>query len=112
MKIIVVILLLSQPVIASEWKSISGAYAVTSVSAIDPPDHLPADSHYRFQLTGSSAKDLYIAMKVEPKIDECTGGIAKNIKDMQCIFFKESATYECHFSINISEQEIEYGVPC
>ena len=79
---------------------------------IDPPDHLPSDSHYRFQLTGSSAKDLYLAMKAEPKTDECTGGMAKNIKDMQCIYFKESANYECHFSINISEQEIEYGVPC
>lgn len=112
MKYLLLILLFVLPVQASEWKSLSGTYAVTSADVIDPHENLPSDSHYRFQLTGSSAKDLYMAMKVKSEVDECTGAMAKRIKEMQCLYFNTSATYECHFSINIEKQEIEYGVPC
>ncbi len=105
-------LILSISAMSHEWKKIEGTYAVTSISVIDPPDHLPHDSHYRFSLTGSSAKDLYLAMKVTPQKDECTGATSKNINEMKCLYFKGNSKYECHFSINIAKQKIEYGVPC
>jgi len=93
---------------SAEWKKVEGIYSVTAKDMVSPIE----DSHYRIQLKGVSAKDLYSAMKATPQKDDCTGAIAKNIGDMQCLYYKATNNYECHFSINIAEQEIEYGVSC
>ncbi|MEH6578573.1 MAG: hypothetical protein V7731_16040 [Amphritea sp.] len=105
-------LMLSQIAVSADWKKIDGIYAVTSEGYLDPAENEQKDSHYRIQLKGQSAKDLYLAMKAKPVIDECTGSMAKNVNDMQCLYYKATNTYECHFSINISKQKIEYGVAC
>jgi hypothetical protein len=99
-------------VFPAEWNSISGIYAVTAENLIDPGESEPRDSHYRIQLKGGSAKALYQAMKVSPQIDECTGASAKTVGEMQCLYFEGDGDYECHFSLNIAEQKIEYGVVC
>lgn len=114
MKMIIIFLsvVVSPIVFAADWNSLNGIYAVTSLGYLDPSDNEQKDSHYRFQLTGKSAKDLYMAMKVKPITDDCTGGMAKNIGDMQCLYFKDGPKYDCHFSINIAKQQIEYGVAC
>ena len=104
--------LVSSVVSSADWKNFDGIYAVTSRGYLDPSEDEQRDSHYRIQLKGKSAGDLYEAMKVEPVIDECTGGMAKNIGEMQCLYFKEGSNYECHFSIEIATQQIEYGVAC
>ncbi|MFC1747795.1 hypothetical protein ACFL2V_03225 [Pseudomonadota bacterium] len=104
--------LLSSSALSADWKKLDGIYAVTSEGYLDPTENEQKYSHYRFQLKGKSAEDLYLAMKSKPIVDECTGGLAKNIGDMQCLFYKSSGSYECHFSINIAKQEIEYGVVC
>ena len=90
----------------------SGTYAVTAENLIDPGQDEPVDSHFRFQLRGDSARDLFEAMKVDSYIDECTGGTAKSVGDMVCLYFEASGKYEGHFSINIAMQRIEYGVVC
>ena len=72
---------------AADWNKIDGIYAVTSIGYLDPSSDEAPDSHYRIELKGSSAKDLYHSMKVEAEIDECTGGRAKNINEMQCKYF-------------------------
>jgi hypothetical protein len=110
--ILIISLIFSQSVISADWEKIEGIYAVTSKGYLDPADNEQQDSHYRIQLKGKSAKDLYLAMKAKPATDECTGGMAKNINDMQCIYYKGSNTYECHFSIHVATQKIEYGVAC
>ncbi|MEH6471934.1 MAG: hypothetical protein V7752_11840 [Halopseudomonas sp.] len=102
---------------AADWKPIDGIYAVTAEGYLDPAESDPKDSHYRLQLQGQSAEDLYLAMKVEPEVDECTGGWAKNVAQMQCLFFEREPVgsarrYECHFSIDIAKQSISYGVAC
>ena len=97
---------------AADWKALNGIYAVTPHSYLDPPESEQKDSHYRIQFKGESAKDLYVAMKVKPVKDACTGALAKNIGEMQCLYFPEHSRYECHFSINIAKQKIEYGVAC
>jgi hypothetical protein len=97
---------------AADWHPITGTYAVTPKYYLDPPPDQKNNSHYRIQITGKSAKDLYNAMTTNPVKDECTGGLAKNIEEMQCLYFKNNDTYECHFSINIAKQKIEYGVVC
>jgi len=114
MKIITGLLAMTVASIAcsADWKEMDGIYAVTSEGYLDPSKDEQKDSHYRIQLKGKSARDLYMAMKARPVKDECTGGLAKNIGDMQCLYFKEDSNYECHFSINIAKQSIEYGVAC
>ncbi len=114
MKFIIIFLsiLLTQTAWSADWKKIEGIYAVTPKGYLDPAENEQKDSHYRIQLKGLSARDLYTAMKVKPILDDCTGGMAKNINEMQCLFYKDTVTYECHFSINISKQKIEYGVAC
>ena len=98
--------------LAADWKDVTGIYAITAEDYLDPPPEQKENTHFRLQLTGDSAKDLYNAMSVEPIEDECTGGMAKNIQQMKCLYFASDNTYECHFSINIAEQKIEYGIAC
>jgi hypothetical protein len=97
---------------AADWKPVKGTYAVTAKNYLDPSDEEPNDSHVRFQLSGETAKSLYLAMKVAEKADACTGATAKQIGEMQCLFYKSEKKYVCSFSLNIAEQKIEYGVAC
>jgi hypothetical protein len=114
MKILVLTLLLASStfLFASDWKDVTGIYAITPEDYLDPPPTQAPDTHFRLQLTGDSARDLYNAMSVEPIEDECTGGMAKSIQQMKCLYFAGEDSYECHFSINIAEQKIEYGIAC
>lgn len=97
---------------ANEWGVLEGTYAITGASVIDPVDGEASNSHIRFSLSGETAKRLYDAMKTEAVVDECTEALAKNIGEMQCLFYESGASYECYFSINIASQRVEYGVPC
>lgn len=97
---------------AADWKPVKGTYAVTANNYLDPSEDEPKDSHVRFQLSGETAKDIYLAMKVAEKPDECTGATAKQIGEMQCLFYKNERKYACHFSLNVAQQKIEYGVAC
>lgn len=106
------LLLLSPAALAADWKGIEGSYAVTPEHYLDPAEGEIKDSHYRIRLRGEAARDLYNAMKSKPAPDECTGGTAKTQGEMRCIFHAQEKSYECDFSINISEQKIEYGVAC
>src|SRR5687767_15400315 len=80
---------------AADWKPVKGTYAVTAQHYLDPPEEEPKDSHVRFQLSGETAKDIYLAMKVAEKPDECTGATAKRIGEMQCLFYKNEMKYAC-----------------
>jgi hypothetical protein len=97
---------------ANEWNDIEGTYAITGASVVDPLEDEPVNSHIRLSLSGETAKHLYDAMKAEAVVDECTGARAKNVGEMQCLFYEGDASYECYFSINIATQRIEYGIPC
>lgn len=110
--VIFIVMAISSTAFSANWNNIDGIYSVTSDNYMDPSENEPKNTHYRIQLKGKSAKDLYTAISVKPVRDECTGAQSKNIGEMQCLFFKESATHECHFSINIPKQKIEYGVAC
>ncbi len=98
--------------LAADWKTLDGTYAITAKNYLDPSHEEPKDSHIRFQLRGDTAKELYQAMKTAEKPDECTGALAKKIGQMQCLYYKNEKKYECSFSIDIVYQTIEYGVAC
>jgi hypothetical protein len=106
------LLAISMLACAEDWKDLTGIYAITPEDYLDPPPGQKENTHLRLQLTGDSAKGLYDSMSVEPIEDECTGGMAKTIEQMKCLYFAGDKTYECHFSINIAEQKIEYGIAC
>ena len=106
--LIIITLTFSFNAYSAEWKDIDGIYAVAAKNMVSPIE----DSHFRIQLKGQSAKDLYNSMKVTPRKIECAGDMAKKIGEMLCLYDKPNKNYECHLSINIAEQKIEYGVSC
>lgn len=97
---------------AADWKPLEGTYAVTARNYLDPAEDEPRATHFRVQLEGAAARDLYLAMPAEPKPDACTGGLAKRVGEMTCTASAAESRYECHFSIDLRTQEIEYGVAC
>ena len=97
---------------AAEWKNLEGIYAVTTNNYLNQSGTEANRTHYRIQLKGQSAEDLYHAISGQPALDDCTGGMAKNAGEMQCLYFDKQAKYECHFSINLERQSVEYGVSC
>jgi hypothetical protein len=99
-------------VVAADWKPVEGTYAVTAASYLDPPEEEPKDSHVRFQLSGETARDIFLAMKSAEKPDECTGAKSRQIGEMQCLHYEGERRYVCHFSLNVAHQKIEYGVTC
>lgn len=99
-------------VASADWKAIRGTYAITLRNYLDPSQDEPKDSHLRVRLSGEAARELYFAMKVAEKPDECTGAIGKRVGAMQCLFYKGEKRYACHFAVDILQQKIEYGVAC
>jgi hypothetical protein len=97
---------------AADWKAVRGTYAVTAKNYLDPSDEEPKDSHFRIQLSGDAARDLYNAMKVTTSPDACTGALAKRVGEMQCLYYRSDKRYACSFSLNVMKQKIEYGVAC
>ena len=97
---------------AAQWSSLKGSYAVTPKNYLDPSDDEPKDTHFRIQLTGPSAKSLFQSMKVTETTDQCTGALRRRVGEMTCLFYKQDKRYECHFSIDVMNQRIEYGVAC
>ena len=98
--------------IAADWKTVEGTYAITARNYLDPSESEPKDGHLRLQLSGETARDLYLAMKVAETVDECTGARAKQIGDMRCLFDESEKRHACHFAIDLAHQKIEYGVAC
>lgn len=113
-KVILLCALVSIPVsaLAADWKPLVGTYAVTGASAVDPPPGESQTSHFRMQLTGASAKDLFLAIPGAAVADDCTGGQAKSAGQLRCVHFEDSDSYECAFAIDLLNHEIDYGVVC
>ena len=98
--------------IAANWKPLQGRFALTPEHYLDPPESERNDSHFRVELSGLSAKELFAAMKVPETSDLCTGAIQKRVGEIQCLFFKAKNHYECSFAIDVMRQTIEHGVTC
>lgn len=108
---ILVIWLLAFTASAADWRSLDGIYALTAENYLDP---MPEDgvSHLRIQFKDETAKDLFEAMGEPTITDQCTGALARSRGAMQCLHHAESSRYECHFSIRLKDQTVDYGVAC
>jgi hypothetical protein len=101
-------------VTAAERHAISGTYRVGGATFYDPPAEEPQNTHMYFELTGSAARELYVAMPVSPKTDECAGPNAevKVIGQMQCNRYRSENRYRCWFGVDLRNQAITAGVVC
>jgi hypothetical protein len=87
-------------------RPIDGLYTL-SPNSVDPAPGAPLDSHLYVRLEGDTARELYDAMKVEPKFDACTDSPMKKIGGMECTIDTRTQAHQCNFAINISTQKIE-----
>ena len=94
--------------------SLTGSFAFTGRSAVDPAPDEPRDTHMLVYLTGDSAKALWDHMKVEARDDLCgePGGQVKVIGDMQCSESPDKHEYDCVFAIDVASQKIDGGWAC
>jgi len=97
---------------AADWKPLEGTAAVTAQNYLDPAPGERKDSHWRVQLSGESAKELYLAMKGRESKDECTGGVMRQAGQMRCTKLASPLRYACDFSIDLRRQKIDHGVAC
>ena len=110
----VVLLTVLLGVTATERRALYGTYRLGGSTLYDPPVDEPQNTHLYVELTGSGARDLYEAMAVPPKADECTGPNAsvKVIGQMQCNRYKSDNRYRCWFGVDVRTQSITRGVIC
>jgi hypothetical protein len=97
---------------AAEWKRLEGTAAITADNYLDPAAGEAKDSHWRVQLRGTPARELFEAMKGPGTKDECTGGTLRRAGAMRCVRLASPRRYECDFSIDLRRQTIGYGVAC
>lgn len=107
-------LLAALPVGAQQYKKLTGEYRIAGQTVIDPPPHEPTDTHMYFALDGGAARDLYNAMHVAARADECgePGALLKSIGAMQCTRAANGKTYQCGFAIDIAKQNISGASAC
>lgn len=112
--ITLLLLLATLPVAAWQYQSLSGEYRIAGQTIIDPPPSEAKDTHLHLELSGAAARDLYHAMKVDPKPDECAGdgALIKTIGEMQCLRFENGKEFECSFAIDIANQKITGASVC
>ena len=103
-------LLLTGGVEAASWRDINGSYALTGADMMR--GGADEKSHFRLQLRGLTARDLYHAMDVEPGVDDCTGAQMKASGNLRCIYFENTRNYQCDFAVRLAGPSIEVGIPC
>ena len=108
------LLLAALPVAAWQYQSLSGQYRIAGQTVIDPPPFEARDTHLHLELSGAAARDLYNAMKVAPKPDECAGdgALIKTIGEMQCLRSEDGKEFQCSFAIDIANQKITGAGVC
>jgi hypothetical protein len=106
--------LASLPAAMGQEKPLTGTYRVSGQTLVDPPANEPRDTHLQLTLSGTSARDLYDAMKVPARPDLCLGGgaLRKSAGPMQCMRTGDGRKFECSFAIDIARQRITVGSVC
>lgn len=81
----ILLLLAALPVTAWQYNSLSGQYRIAGQTVIDPPPSQTMGTHLHLTLSSAAARDLYNAMKVAPKPDECAdnGALVKTLGEIQ-----------------------------
>jgi hypothetical protein len=101
-------------VLAGDYKSLSGKFAMGGKTLYDPPKGEPENTHIYFVLTGVAAKDLFKSMDVRAVRDLCIGdgSLTKRLKELQCTRGADGKGHTCWFGVDIKNQRITDGTVC
>jgi hypothetical protein len=99
---------------ATPERPLQGDYYFGGATLVDAPPDEPQDTHLRMHLTGTAAKDLWQAMRVDAIHDECRddGSRVKQIGGTQCELDADGRTYECWFALDIARQQVVDAITC
>lgn len=109
-----VLLALQGSVLAGDYKSLSGRFAIGGKTLYDPPKGEPQNTHIYFVLTGEAARDLFRSMDVRAVRDACMsdGSLTKRLKELQCTRAVDGKSHTCWFGIDLKKQQITNGMVC
>lgn len=97
----------------SPFKELSGFYYISSAPHPDPEEALPDNTHLYLNLSGEAAQKAYEAIQAKPVKNYCgEDHFEKIVGNFSCAYYPDSKKYECYFSVNITNGEIELGGFC
>jgi hypothetical protein len=106
--------LVSGHVVGSEYKPMSGQYAITGPTLMDAPADEKQDRVVLF-LEGDAARDVYRGMTAPAKPQVCTpeGAVTKSAGGVTCTFDANDDTYACWIGVRLdSGHAVQVDVPC
>jgi len=105
------ILVFGQSTYAIELSTLEDSFSVVPKHYTNP---LPKakDTNYLISLRGQSSEELYNLVEADIKIDPCIEAKSKTVGETRCYNFENQRGYECDFSIDVENQNIEYGHVC
>ena len=98
---------------AADPKRLTGTYALSPASLIDPAPGEQKDTHLRLHLTGAAATDVYRALRSKPKRDECLddGSLSKTQGEIMCTRHVKG-DHECWFGIELKTRKVVGASVC
>ena len=99
---------------ASLPQPLTGHYAFTGKTLVDPPPSEPQDTRFVVTLDGATARDLYQKLKATPRRDACLddGSMTKRAGDVQCAATVKPKGHVCTFAIDLAQRKLSSGVIC
>jgi hypothetical protein len=118
--ILVLFLLLSSQISEGNTKSgvISGSYLIGPATQYDAHPNEPI-THFRFEITGESAKNLFESISSEPTInkgcvfenDGCFEYQVKTLGEVMCTLDLLTKSYICSFALNLKTETLVKSAP-
>jgi len=98
---------------AADPKRLTGTYALSSASLIDPAPGEEKEAHLRLHLTGAAATDVYRALRSKPARDECLddGSLSKTQGEIICTRHVKG-DHECWFGIELKTRKVVAASVC
>lgn len=92
---------------------LSGQYALSGETLIDPPADEPRNSRFNLYLDGAAAADLYRALPGEGALDACLddGSWSKSSGGIRCTRMRDGR-YECAFALVLATGEVRPAEVC
>ena len=99
---------------ASPPLPLTGTYAFTGKTLVDPPPSEPQDTRLVVTLDGTAARDLYQKLKVMPRRDACLddGSMTKRAGDVQCTATVKPKGHVCTFAVDLAQRKLAPGAVC
>ena len=108
-------LAIARPVHAAPTpQPLTGTYAFTGSTLVDPPPSEPQDTRFVVTLDGAAARDLYRKLKATPRRDACLvdGSMTKRAGDVQCTATAKPKGHVCTFAIDLVQRKLARGAVC